>query len=156
MTGRNGRRGAVARAAPVVAAVAVLTGCGDGPMAPPPFPAVDGTFVIEVEFRDIPVQWANASGTITLQQSSRHTGELSGMADVTVVILSPAVHIQELVDPSVTGQGRITFELPPENPTSTWRFEGTIGADGTRFHGSHVLSGEAGNSIGGTWRAVRR
>lgn len=138
----------------VLAALALLA-CGDSPTEPPPFPPVSGTFEIDVEFRDLSSRVARASGTIVLEQPSRQSGKLSGSADVVVVILAPATRITEIRDPSVTEAGRISFELPPENPTSTWLFTGSVSADGTRLGGVHVLSGAQGGSFSGLWRATR-
>jgi hypothetical protein len=139
----------------VIAALTLLA-CGDSPTEPPPFPAVSGTFEIDVDFTDLSSSVARASGTIVLEQPSRQSGELGGSADVVVVILAPATRITEIRAPSVTEDKRISFELPPENPTSTWLFRGSVSADGTRLGGIHVLSGAQGGSLTGSWRATRR
>ena len=140
----------------VASAAVALVACSDSPTAPPPFPAVSGTFEIEVEFKDLPSKVARAYGTIIVEQPSRWSGALSGSADVVMFILAPATRITEIRDASVTEDGQLSFDLPPENPTSTWRFSGSVSADGTRLGGVHLLSGAQGGSLSGPWRAVRR
>lgn len=137
-----------------VGAAAVLMACGGDSTAPPPFPAVAGTYRMDITFSDFPPSIVNASGTITLVQASRNAPELTGSANI-VVFSGSTSTITRLTNASVTEAGAIRFQLPPPNTSSTWGFDGTITPGGARMNGTHVLVGTTA-SFAGTWTGTRQ
>ena len=61
---------------------AAVPACGSDSTAPPRFPAVSGTYQIDLTFEGIPS--ALGSGTITIVQASRNERRLTGSSSVTV------------------------------------------------------------------------
>ena len=132
----------------------VLSACGDS-TAPPPFPAVAGTYRMDITFSDFPPSIVNASGTITIVQPSREAPELTGSANISVFSAGTTSTITRLTGASVTEAGAMRFQLPPPNPTSTWGFDGTITSGAARINGTHILVGTTA-SFAGTWTATRQ
>ncbi|MDF2775910.1 MAG: hypothetical protein K0S86_5411 [Geminicoccaceae bacterium] len=132
--------------------IAVLSACGDS-TSPPPFPAVAGTYRMDITFSDFPPSVVNASGTITITQASRNAPDLTGSASVIVTIGGDNVAVTQLTNASVTEAGVIRFRLTPPNSSSTWGFDGTVTASG--MSGTHVLVGST-SSFPGTFTATRQ
>lgn len=128
--------------------------CGGDSTAPPPFPAVAGTYRMDITFSDFPPSIVNASGTITFVQASRNAPELTGSANI-VVFSGTTSTITRLINASVTEAGVVRFQLPPPNTSSTWGFDGTIAPGGARMSGTHILVGTT-SSFAGTWTAMRQ
>lgn len=138
-----------------IALAATVLACGGDSTAPPPFPSVAGTYRIDVTFSDFPSSVANGSGTISIVQASRNVPDLTGSANVTVLIGGQSIVLTRLTSASVTEGGTIRFQLPPLNTTSVWGFDGTVTAGGARMSGTHVLVGTSSSS-GGSWTATRQ
>lgn len=131
--------------------IVALLACADS-TSPPPFPAVAGTYRMDITFSDFPPSIVNATGTITIVQASRNAPELTGSANI-AVFSGSTVTITQLTNASVTESGQIRFQLPPPNTSSTWGFDGTV--TGSGMTGTHILIGST-SSFAGTFTATRQ
>jgi hypothetical protein len=127
---------------------------GDTTTAPPPFPAVGGTYGITITFEDFAASQVSGAGIITVTQASRYASDLSGTADILFYVDGDRYRVATLSQASVTEGGTIHFNLAPPNSTSTWRFDGTVSTDGARMNGTHLLVGSS--TFAGNWTAVRQ
>jgi hypothetical protein len=138
-----------------IGATAVLMACGGDSTAPPPFPAVAGTYRIEIAITGLPASVANGTGTLTIAQPSRNAPELTGSANVVVLVGGSTVTLTQFTNATVTEAGAIRFQLPPPNTSSVWGFDGTVAVGGKSMSGSHLLVGTT-SSTPGTWTATRQ
>ena len=140
----------------LVALLAVaLLACGDGSTDPPPFPSVSGTYDVELTFDDFPPSTIHGSGTLTFAQPDQSSGELTGSANVALVINGSVDDMTEVSHAFVTRDGTIHFRLGALTPPTTWRFEGTVPNGSATISGRHVLEGE-GERYSGSWSATRQ
>jgi hypothetical protein len=144
----------VLRRSLVVAGVLTSLACGDS-TAPPPFPAVSGTYQIDLTFDGVPSSFAFGGGTITIVQASRNEGTLTGSANVTATAGSTTIVLTDFNSASVTEAGDIRFRLNPPASTTIWGFDGTVTNGGARMSGTHALVSPT-STITGTWTATRR
>lgn len=140
----------------LVALLAVaLVACGDGTTDPPPLPSVTGTYDVELSFDDFPPSTIHGSGTLTFAQPDPGSGELTGSANVTLVVDGAVDVMTEVSHAFVTRAGTIHFRLGALTAPTTWVFEGTVPNGGATIAGRHVLAGE-GESYPGSWSATRQ
>jgi hypothetical protein len=138
-----------------VVALALACGGGGDTTAPPPFPAVAGTYRVDITFTGLPSSLANGTGTITFTQASRNDGALGATANIVVLVSSTTATLTTVRNASVTAAGAVRFQLVPPNTTSTWGFDGQLAGGGATMSGTHVLIGST-SSTPGIWTATRQ
>jgi hypothetical protein len=117
---------------------------------PPPFPEVAGIYKVEMTFDDFPATVRLDSGTIVLEQPSRHVGTLAGTANIRMLVAGSPIGSTPIRFGSVDEAGAITFQIPPPSESFTWTFTGT--ASGSKMSGAHVYAGSR-SVWGGGWSA---
>jgi hypothetical protein len=138
----------------LLAVAVTLVACGDS-TAPPPFPAVAGTYNIELTFDGLPTSLAFGSGTITVVQPTRQDGALSGSSNITATAGSSTTHLTAFHTASVTESGAIRFRINDPGAAGLWGFDGTVTNGGAKMSGTHALATSSGGGTG-TWTATRR
>lgn len=128
--------------------------CGDS-TSPPPFPAVAGTYQIDLTFDGIPTSLAFGSGTVSIVQPTRKEGALSGSSNISATVGSSTTHLTAFHTASVTEGGAIRFRINDPGASGVWGFDGTVTSGGSKMSGTHALVTSAGGGTG-TWTATRR
>jgi hypothetical protein len=139
----------------VSVALLACGGGGDstGPSAPT-FPAVAGTFRINILFNAFPASLANGSGTITFVQPSREQETLQASGTITFIIGGQTASTSTIHSAAVTQAGAIRFQIGQSaTGTTAWGFDGQV--TGSTMAGTHLLVGST-TSYPGTWTATRQ
>jgi hypothetical protein len=148
MTALRSRFRAFVVAAAMVAATAA---CGDA--TGPKFPSMAGSYHISGSFNDFAASLASLEGTLTFNQASTKDSVLTGTANVTVRITTSTSTITQVKTALVSSAGQVTFQLVPANPTSTWKFTGTL--SGNTITGTHSLESTGSAPFAGVFAASR-
>lgn len=134
----------------------VLSACGgDAATAPeePSYPAIAGTYAIDATFHDFSPSTAYATGTLSLVQSSRTTGDLTGNLTLTARIGAASYQITGLYNARVSQVGTLTFEIS-SGGMSSWVFSAPVTSGSAAFTGTHTLAGD-GSVFTGIFSAAR-
>jgi hypothetical protein len=134
--------------------VGVLWSVACDSTAPPPFPAVAGTYDITVQFDAFPPSAARGNGSISFDQPTREEGALTGTANIQLVVGTSSGTVTTVSNAAVDKDGSITFRLGTSATGGTfWGFDGDV--KGRSLSGTHILAGST-SSFTGTWTATRR
>ena len=134
-----------------------FNGCGgdggDTTSPEDPFPDVAGAYNISGGFDGLTSEEASFVGSLTLNQASRQSGELTGTMSATVningdVTTAGNVPIQSA---SVTPNGTVSFQLGSISNGGNWTFSGTT--SGETIGGRHTLT-DGTNTFSGDWSAA--
>lgn len=134
-------------------ATLAATACGgDSVAAPPPYPALSGTYQVTATFSTLPSNQASTTGTITFSQPSRNDSTLVGSAGLVVTLLGSGTPLTQITNARISMTGAVTFLVPTANPTTTWQWSGQL--NGALITGTNVLAG-SGTPIPGTFTMVK-
>ena len=137
-----------------IGAVALSAACGDS-TSPPPFPAVNGTYNITIEFDAFTASEARGTGQITFQQASRNEGTLTGSGNITLIVGTESGTVSTVTNAAVDEDGSITFRIGNSSGTTFWGFDGQVTNGGAKMSGTHILT-DGTDSFTGTWSATRQ
>lgn len=127
-------------------------GGGDNLEPGPPFPAAAGVFNVTGRFDDLPSATSYFTGTLTLTQASRQSGDLAGSMSLVLRVDDEIINVSGAVSSAtVAPDGALAFEL--REGTNSWSFTGTKISGGIGS-GRYTLSDETNNFSGG-WEATQ-
>jgi hypothetical protein len=129
-----------------------LLGCGGDSSGPNDvFPNADGVYNTSGSFDGLPTSDASFAGTLTLNQASQASGDITGSAAYLVTISGQVFNINgALTGAAISPTGIVTYSL---TSGGTWTFTGTL-AGTSLVNGRHSLSTSSG-SVSGSWNATR-
>ena len=127
--------------------------CGGGDsLESEPFPAAAGVYNVTGRFDDLPSATSYFTGTLTLTQVSRQSGDLAGSMSLVLRVEDEIINVSGAVSSAtVAPDGALAFEL--RDGTNSWTFTGTKISGGIGS-GRYTLSDETHNFSGG-WEATQ-